>query len=237
MSLKEKSMKLHLSIILILILPCFVFSQDIDSGVTVPSQGRASLAFSYVNLSRNFKFDGMKENVDRDILKATFRYSPSRYINLYGFVGTSDFPNSFFSTEDHIYYGGGIKYTLTGMVDIEEENGEHINIKGSTGFDLQIARLQPLNNSNSHDFSLTQFQGAIDFGVRMFGFAGYMGFKVNKLLGKATLPLEEGMDIKSRGFFSMFLGFDYYFTHKAALTSEFSFFADSSWALGLRIDL
>jgi len=230
-------MKKLLTAVLILTIPCFVFSQDVDSGVTVPSQGQASLAFSYVNLSRTFKFDGMKENVDRDILKATFRYSPSRYVNLYGFVGTSDFPNSFFLNENNIYYGGGIKYTLTGMVDIEEKNGEHINIKGSTGFDLQIARLQPLNNLGSSDFSLTQFQGAIDFGVRMFGFAGYMGFKGSKLLGKATLPLEEKMDIKSRGFFSMFLGFDYYITHKVALTSEFSFFADSYWALGLRIDL
>ncbi|HZX10139.1 MAG TPA: hypothetical protein VFG01_04260 [Acidobacteriota bacterium] len=230
-------MKACLSIILVIMIPCAVFSQDIDSGVTVPSKGKTSLAFSYVNLSRTFKFDGMKENVDRDILKTTFRYSPSRYLNLYGFVGTSDFPNSFFSNKNNIYYGGGFKYTLTGMVDIEEKNGEHINIKGSTGFDIQIARLQPLNNLGSADFSLTQFQGAIDFGVRMFRFAGYMGFKVNKLLGKRTLPLEEEMDIKSRGFFSMFLGFDYYFTHKVALTSEFSFFADSSWALGLRIDL
>jgi len=230
-------MKTYLSVILILMIPCFVFSQDIDSGVTVPPQGQASFAFSYVNLSRTFKIDSEKENVDRDILKATFRYSPSRYMNLYGFVGTSDFPNSFFSTDNNIYYGGGIKYTLTGMVDIEEKNGERINIKGSTGFDLQIARLQPLNNLGSSDFSLTQLQGAIDFGVRMFRFAGYMGFKVNKLLGKATLPTEEEMDIKSRGFFSMFLGFDYYISHNLALTSEFSFFADSSWALGLRIDL
>lgn len=230
-------MKKLLSAVLILMIPCFVFSQDIDSGVTVPSQGQASLAFSYVNLSRTFKFDGIKENVDRGILKATFRYSPSRYVNLYGFVGTSDFPNSFFSTEDHIYYGGGIKYTLTGMVDIEDEEGDCIHIRGSTGFDLRLSRLEPLDNSSSVDFSLTHLQGAIDFGVRMFGFAGYMGFKVNKLLGKATLPLEEEIEVKSRGFFSMFLGFDYYFSHNLALTSEFSFFADSSWALGLRIDL
>lgn len=230
-------MKSLLSVVLIIMLPCLVFSQDIDSGVTVPSDGRTSLAFSYVSLSRTFKFDGIKEKVDREILKATFRYSPSRYLNLYGFVGTSDFPNSFFSTENNIYYGGGIKYSLTGMVDIEEENGEHINIKGSTGFDLQIARLEPLNNSGSSDFNLTKLQGAVDFGVRMFRFAGYLGFKVNKLLGKAALPLDEEVDIKSRGFFSMFLGFDYYLSHRTALTSEFSFFSDSSWALGLRIDL
>jgi len=230
-------MKTCFTSVLIFMIPCLVFSQDIDSGVTMPSQGKTSFGFSYMNLSRNFKFDGMKEKVDRDILKAAFRYSLSRYVNLYGFVGTSDFPNGFFSTEDIIYYGGGIKYTLTGMVDIEEENGDHINIKGSTGFDFQIARLQPLSKSNYSDFNLTKLQGAIDFGVRMFRFAGYMGFKINKLLGKATLPLEEEMDIKSRGFFSMFLGFDYYFSHGLALTSEFSFFADSSWALGLRIDI
>jgi len=230
-------MKTYLSIILILVIPIPLFSQDIDSGVTVPPEGRTFLAFSYVNLSRNYKFDGIKEKVDRDLLKATFRYSPSRYVNLYGFVGTSDFPNSFFSTENNIYYGGGIKYTLTGMVDIEEKNGDHINIKGSTGFDLRISRLQPLHNSNSVDFSLTQLQGAVDFGVRMFRFAGYLGFKVNKLLGKASLPLEEDIEVKSRGFFSLFLGFDYYFSHRLALTSEFSFFADSSWSLGLRIDL
>jgi hypothetical protein len=230
-------MKSLLSVFLIVMLPCLMFSQDVDSGVTVPPEGRTSLSFSYVNLSRTFKFDGIKEKVEREILKATFRYSPSRHVNVYGFVGTSDFPNSFFSTEDNIYYGGGIKYTLTGMVDIEEENGEHINIKGCTGFDFQIARLEPLNSSGSTDFSLTKLQGAVDFGVKIFRFAGYMGFKVNKLLGKATLPLEEEIDLKSRGFFSMFLGFDYYFSHKIAFTSEFSFFADSAWALGLRIDL
>ena len=230
-------MKSLLSVVLIVMLPCLVFSQDIDSGVTVPSKGGTSLSFSYVNLSRTFKFDGTKEKVEREILKATFRYSPSRYLNLYGFVGTSDFPNSFFSTDDNIYYGGGFKYTLTGTVDIEEENGEHINIKGSTGFDFQIARLEPLNNSGSSDFSLTKLQGAVDFGVRIFRFAGYMGFKANKLLGKATLPLEEEVDLKSRGFFSMFLGFDYYLSHGIAFTSEFSFFSDSIWALGLRVDL
>ncbi|MBD3415260.1 MAG: hypothetical protein GF421_12630 [Candidatus Aminicenantes bacterium] len=230
-------MKAFGPIILILMIPCVIFSQDIDSGVTVPPAGRASLAFSYQDLSRTFKFDGLKEKVERDILKATFKYSPSQYVNLYAFVGTSDFPNSFFSTENNIYYGGGVKYTLTGTVDIEEENGKHINIKGSTGFDLQIARLQPLNNSDPSDFSLTKLQGAVDFGVRLFRFAGYIGFKTNKLLGKAVLPLDEEMDIKSRGFFSMFLGFDYDFSHTLALTSEFSFFSDSSWALGLRIDL
>jgi len=180
-------MKTYLSIILTLILPSLVFSQNIDSGVTVPTKGKTSLGFSYVNLSRNFKFDGMKEKIDRDILKATFRYSPSRYVNLYGFMGTSDFPNSIFLTENNIYYGGGIKYTLTGMVDIEEENGDHINIKGSTGFDFQIARLEPFNKSSSPDFSLTKLQGAVDFGVRMFRFAGYMGFKVNKLISFPSL--------------------------------------------------
>lgn len=127
---------------------------------------------------------------------------------------------------------------MLGEVEIQDEKeGTSINIKGGMGFDFQVSRLQSTGEELYDDFGLTEFQGAVDFGIRVFRFAGYLGFKLSTVSGKFTLPDESLIDTKGKGLFSMFLGFNYSFRRHLALVSEFTFFTESSWAIGLRWSL
>lgn len=228
-------------IVVFAFLPAFFYSlsaQEVGTSVDSPPAGHVALQFSYEHLSRDFTLDSLKEEITQEILKATLRYRPSVNLNLYGFVGSSDFPNSIITTERNLYFGGGIKYVMLGEVEIlDEKEGTSINIKGGMGLDFQVSRLQSTGNQVFDNFGLTEFQGAIDFGIRVFQFAGYFGFKLSTISGNFTLPDKSLIDTKGKGLFSMFLGFNYSFGRHLAFISEFSFFTESSWALGLRWNL
>jgi hypothetical protein len=127
---------------------------------------------------------------------------------------------------------------MVGEVDITEEDGHSINVRGGIGLDFQVARLQSSQNKDYEKFGLTRYQGSLDFGLRVFRFAGYFGFKFSKISGTfQPLVLDQVIEAKGKGLFSMMLGFNWHLSRHLALVSEFSFFTESSWALGLRLDL
>lgn len=231
-------MKKYVGILIcILSLPFLLLGQDVGSGADIPSIGHASLSLSYEKLSRYFNIDGQKDKIKREILKATFRFRPSQGISLYTFAGASDFPNSFADSEKHLYYGGGIKLVMLGEVDIEEEDGSSINIKGGIGLDLQVSRLQSSGHDSYKKLGLTEIQGAVDFGLQVFKFAGYMGFKFSGISGDFTLIDERKMDAKAKGLFSLFLGLNFPISRRLTLISEYSFFTERYWSLGLRMNI
>ncbi len=224
-------------IICILVFPFLLLGQEVGCGADVPSEGHAALTFSYENLSRYFTINGLEEKVKREILRATFSFRPAQSWNLYVFTATSDFPSSFADSENHLYYGGGIKFAMLGEVDIEEEDGSSINIRVGIGLDFQVSRLQSIGHDSYQKLGLTEFQGAIDFGVRVFRFAGYLGFKFSGISGDFTLADKRRMDAKGKGLFSMFLGLNIPFSQHLGFVSEYSFFTERSWALGLRLNI
>jgi hypothetical protein len=218
-----------------LFVPLASLAQDVGTAADVSS---FSLQLSYEHLSRDFSLAGARQEIGRDLYKATVGLRPTDYVYLYGFLGSSDFPNSYVQDGRHLYFGGGLKCLMVGEVDITEEDGHSINVRGGIGLDFQVARLQSSQNENYEKFGLTKYQGSLDFGLRIFQFAGYFGFKFSKISGTfQPLALDQEIEAKGKGLFSMMLGFNWHLSRRLALVSEFSFFTESSWALGLRLDL
>jgi hypothetical protein len=227
--------KYSLLAIVVLIAPLVLPAQEVGTAADMPA---FSLQLSYEHLSRDFSLAGVRQEISRDIYKATVGFRPSDYVYLYGFFGSSDFPNSYVGDGSHLYFGGGLKWMMVGEVDIAEEDGHSINVRGGIGLDFQVARLQSSLNEDYEKFGLTRYQGSLDFGLRVFQFAGYFGFKFSKLSGTfQPLVLDQEIEARGRGLFSMMLGFNWHLGRRLALVSEFSFFTESSWALGLRLDL
>ncbi len=224
-------------IICILTFPFLLQGQEVGSGADVPSAGHAALSFTYENLSRKFSIGDIQEKVKREILRATFSFRPAQNWNLYVFTGASDFPNSFADSGNHLYFGAGIKLAMLGEVDIEEEDGSSVNIRVGIGLDFQVSRLQASGHDSYKKLGLTEYQGAIDFGVRVFQFAGYLGFKFSGISGDFTLADERKMEAKGKGLFSMFLGLNVPLSRRLAFVSEYSLFTERSWALGLRLNI
>ncbi|MCX6577095.1 MAG: hypothetical protein NTV82_11975 [Candidatus Aminicenantes bacterium] len=219
----------------VLFAPLVSPAQDVGTAADVSS---FSLQLSYEHLSRDFSLAGARQEIGRDIYKATVGFRPTDYVYLYGFFGSSDFPNSYIQDGRHLYYGAGLKYMMVGEVDITEQDGRDINVRGGIGLDFQVARLQSSKNEEYEKFGLTKYQGSLDFGLRIFQFAGYFGFKFSKISGTfQPLVLDREIEAKGKGLFSMMLGFNWHLSRHLALVSEFSFFTESSWALGLRLDL
>lgn len=224
-------------IIFLVGLPSFVSAQEMGAAADSPSPGHFSLQFSYENPSREFILDGYTEKIRQKILKAKLGFRPNRYWNLYGFAGGSNFPNSFADDQTQLYFGGGLKLLMIGEVEVEEEDKTTINISAGMGLDFQISRLQSSGNQAYDSFGLTKYQGALDLSVRVFGFAGYLGFKMSKLSGNFTPIGNSTLEVNSKGLCSLFLGLNVHVNRFCSLVSEFSFFSEKSWALGLRFDL
>jgi hypothetical protein len=227
--------KYSLLAIFVLIAPLASLCQDVGTAADVSS---FSLQLSYEHLSRDFSLAGARQEIGRDLYKATVGFRPTDYVYLYSFLGSSDFPNSYIQAGRHIYFGGGLKCLMVGEVDITEEDGHSINVRGGIGLDFQVARLQSSQNEDFEKFGLTRYQGSLDFGLRVFQFAGYFGFKFSKISGTfQPLVLDQEIEVKGKGLFSMMLGFNWHLSRHLALVSEFSFFTESYWGLGLRLDL
>jgi hypothetical protein len=219
----------------VLIVPLASPAQDVGTAADVSS---FSLQLSYEHLSRDFNLAGARQEIGRDLYKATASFRPTDHVYLYGFLGSSDFPNSYIQAGRHLYFGGGLKFMMLGEVDITEQDGRDINIRGGIGLDFQVARLQSSKNEEYEKFGLTKYQGSLDFGLRIFQFAGYFGFKFSKISGTfQPLALDQEIEAKGKGLFSMMLGFNWHLSRQLALVSEFSFFTESSWSFGLRLDL
>lgn len=227
--------KNFLLVILTLVLPLVSIGQDVGTAADVPS---FSLALSYEHLSRDFRLGGVREGISRDVYRATLGLKPSDGISLYGFIGSSNFPNSYVSDGRSIYFGGGLKFMLVGEVDIREEDGHSLLVRGAVGLDLQISRLQSSHTEDYERLGLTRYQGSLDFGLRIWQVAGYLGFKFSRISG-AFRPALSGQEIdaEGKGLLSMVLGLNYHLSSRLALVSEFSFFTERCWALGLRFDL
>jgi len=210
-------------------------AQEVGTGADMPS---FSLQLSYEHLSRDFNLSGLKEDIGRNLFRATVGVRPGRDLRLFAFVGSSNFPNSFVPDRRHFNFGGGLKYALMrGEIDVADEDGRHLNIQGAVTVDLQVSRLQSSDNGLYENFGLTEYQGALDFGCKIMSFAGYLGFKFSKISGSFTQLMGREVDTDGNGLFSLILGFNYHIGKRLALVSEFSFFTESSWAFGLRWDL
>jgi len=219
----------------VFLVPLISFGQDVGTAADVSS---FSLQLSYEHLSRDFSLAGVRQEIGRDLYKATVGLRPSDYVYLYGFLASSDFPNSYVQDGRHLYFGAGLKYLLVGEVDITESDGRSINIRGGVGLDFQIARLQSSQNDFYEKFGLTKYQGSLDFGLRVFQFAGYFGFKFSKISGVfQPLDFDQEIEAKGKGLFSMMVGFNWHLNRRLALVSEFSFFTESAWSFGLKLDL
>jgi hypothetical protein len=227
--------KYSLLAIFVLFAPLVSPAQEVG---TAADMSAFSLQFSYEHLSRDFSLAGVRQEISRDIYKATVGFEAADYVFLYGFLGSSDFPNSYVGDGSHLYFGGGLKWMMVGEVDIAEEDGRSINVRGGIGLDFQVARLQSSLNKEYEKFGLTKYQGSLDFGLRIFQFAGYFGFKFSKMSGTfQPLVLNQEIEARGKGLFSMMLGFNWHLSRRLALVSEFSFFTESYWGLGLRLDL
>jgi hypothetical protein len=219
----------------VFLVPLISSGQDVGTASDISS---FSVQLSYEHLTRDFSLAGARQEIGRDLYKATVGFRPTDYVYLYGFLGSSDFPNSYIQAGRHLYFGGGLKCLMVGEVDITEEDGHSINVRGGVGLDFQVARLQSSQDEDYEKFGLTRYQGSLDFGLRVFQFAGYFGFKFSKISGTfQPLVLDQEIEAKGKGLFSMMLGFNWHLSRHLALVSEFSFFTESSWALGLRLDL
>ncbi|MBN1271172.1 MAG: hypothetical protein JXB26_02780 [Candidatus Aminicenantes bacterium] len=212
-------------------------AQEILSGADIPPEGHASLQVNYTHLSRKFTINGITEKVSRDIAMAQVLFRPGFQWAFYGFAGFSDFPHTYAPTGDFVLFGGGLKYLLVAEVDIEQKNGKTISVKGGMDIDLQIRRLQGTGNTITKSFALTEFQSAINFGLRVFMFSGNLGFKFSTMHGSFSPDGGLEMEAKAKGLFSMFLGFNVYLCRSLSLVSEISFFTERSWGVGLRLGL
>ena len=219
----------------VFLVPLISSGQDVGTASDISS---FSLQLSYEHLSRDFSLAGARQEISRDIYRATVGFRPTDHVYLYGFLGSSDFPNSYVGNGSHLYYGGGLKCLMVGEVDITEEDGHSINVRGGIGLDFQVARLQSSQSGDYEKFGLTRYQGSLDFGLRVFQFAGYFGFKFSKISGMLQpLVLDQEIEAKGKGLFSMILGFNWHLSRHLALVSEFSFFTESCWSFGLKLDL
>ena len=234
---RREKMKRVVSLITgIMIVSSLVVAQDVGTMAGTPAEGHVTLQFSCENASRMYDFDLFREKVYQRMYQGTLSYSFSPWVNVYGFVGSSDFPNSFADTKKQIYYGGGVKLMLIGgEIYIEENTRSRIHLKGGIGLDFKVGRLQSRDGELYSTFDLTEYQAAIDFGLRVLMVTTYCGFKLSWVNGDMTLVDETDMHLKGRGLFSMFIGGNVDLTKYVALTSEFSFFTEKSWSLGLRI--
>lgn len=223
--------------VLILGLPILHFAQEVGTSTDTQMEGRFAFQLSYEHLSRNFTLGGIEEKVGRKILRAKLSFRPVRTANFYGFIGSSTFPNSYAEDGSLLYFGGGCKLMMLGEVYVEEEDGETITVKAGVGLDFQLSHIQSTNNNIYADFALTEFQGSLDFGLRIFWFVGYFGFKVSKISGEFTQLDYSRIKAEGTGLFSLFLGFNFHLSKSLVLVSEFSFFTEKSWAMGLRIDI
>ena len=222
---------------LFLCLPIFHFAQEVGTSADTQLEGRFVFHLSYEHLSQNFTLGGIEEKVGRRILRGKLSFRPANPAYFYGFVGTSSFPNSSVGDGSLLYFGAGCKLMMLGEVYIEEEDGETVTVKTGVGLDFQLSHLSASSNSNYKNFSLTEFQGALDLGVRIFWFVGYFGFKFSKISGEFTQVDYQRIKAEGTGLFSLFLGFNMYLGKSVAFVSEFSFFTEKSWALGLRFDI
>jgi len=219
----------------VFLVPLISSGQDVGTASDISS---FSLQFSYEHLSRDFSLAGARQEIGRDLYKAIVGFRPTDYVYLYGFLGSSDFPNSYIRDGRHLYFGGGLKFMAVGEVDITEQDGRDINVRGGIGLDFQVARLQSSQNEEYEKFGMTKYQGSLDFGLRIFQFASYFGFKFSKISGAfQPLALDQEIEAKGKGLFSMMLGFNWHLSRRLALVSEFSFFTESSWSFGLKLDL
>jgi len=227
--------KYHLLVILALAFPLSLSGQDVGTAADVPS---FSMAFSYERLSRDFRLAGIRQEIHRDIYRATLGLKPWEGVSIYGFVGSSNFPNSYVSGGRTLYFGGGLKFLMVGEVDIREEDGHSLLVRGAVGLDFQISRLQSSHTADCERLGLTRYQGCLDFGLRIWQVAGYFGFKFSRISGPFHPALsDQEIDAKGTGLFSMILGLNWHLCPRVALVSEFSFFTERTWGLGLRIDL
>lgn len=229
-------MKNILSIALfLLIIPCGLTAQDVGTAADSQDLRCFSLQLSYEHLKRDFKLDEMQLDVTREIYKAQIGFRPSRFVRLYGFAGSSNFPHSLAPSSRQLYLGGGLKTLFIGEVYIEDEETEDtINIQAGIGLDLQIARLQTSGNDVYDSMGLTRYQGAIDLGLTLFRFSAYFGCKLSKMMGNFLLIGEDETQIKSKGLFSLFTGLNWRLSSHLSLVSEFSFFTEKFWAIGLK---
>ena len=221
--------------LILTMIPIDLPAQDVGTAADSQDLRHFSLQFSYEHLKRDFKLDEIQLDVTREIYKAQIGFRPSRFVRLYGFAGSSDFPHSQVPSNRQLYLGGGLKTLFIGEVYIEDEEKEDtIHIQAGIGLDLQIARLQTSGNDVYDSFGLTRYQGAIDLGLTLFRFSGYFGFKLSKMNGNFVLTGEDETQIKSKGLFSLFMGLNLRMNSHISLVSEFSFFAEKYWALGLK---
>jgi hypothetical protein len=223
--------------LLILGLPILNSAQEIGTSADTQIEGRFALQLSYEHISRNFRLGGIEEKVGRKILRGKLSFRPVRSLNFYGFLGSSNFPNSYVSNGSLLYFGGGCKLMMLGEVYIEEEDGEEITVKAGIGLDFQLSSLRSTNDSHYADFGLTEFQGSLDFGLRVFWFVGYFGFKFSKISGEFVQKDYSRIKAEGTGLFSLFLGFNFHLSKSLVLVSEVSFFTEKSWALGLRVEI
>lgn len=223
--------------ILILGLPILHFAQEVGTAADTQMEGRLAIQLSYEHLSQDFELAGTKEKIGRGMFRGKLSFRPARSVYFYGFIGSSNFPNSVVEDGSLLYFGGGCKLMMIGEVYIEEEDGETVTVKGGVGLDFQLSHLKSTNSLDYGDFALTEFQGSLDFGLRVFWFVGYLGFKFSGISGEFA-PLDSSrVKAEGTGLFSLFLGFNFYLGKSLALVSEFSVFTKKSWALGLRIDI
>ncbi len=213
------------------------YAQEVGTCADTQLEGRLAIQLSYEHLSRNFTLGRIEEKVGRKIFRGKLSFRPARSANIYGFIGTSNFPNSYVDEGSLLYFGGGCKLLMLGEVYVEEEDGETITVKAGVGFDFQLSHLRTTDKHDYADFALTEFQGSIDLGMRIFWFVGYFGFKFSKVSGEFTQLDYSRIRAEGTGLFSLFLGFNFHLGKSLVLISEFSFFTEKSWSLGLRVDI
>jgi len=223
--------------VLILGLPILHFAQEVGTSADTQMEGRFAFQLSYEHLTRNFTLGGIKEKIGRKILSGKLSFRPVRSANFYGFIGSSNFSNSYTDDGSLLYFGGGCKLIMLGEVYVEEEDGETITVKAGMGLDFQLSHLQSTSNRIYTDFALTEFQGSLDFGLRIFWFVGYFGFKFSKISGEFTQLDYLRIKAEGTGLFSLFLGFNFHLGKSLVLVSEVSFFTEKSWSLGLRVNI
>ncbi len=212
-------------------------AQSVGTAADSPAPGHGYAKISYSHLSRNFNLEGTSESVTQKIWLGEVGFRPNRLIKLYGFGGSSDFSNSRALEQRQLYFGGGLKLTMIGEVDVEEESGRRVRINAGVGLDFQMARLQSSGDQAYDSLGLTRYQGALDLGLRVFGFAGYLGFKLSKVSGAFRPASGDDVAADSQGLFSLFLGFNGHLSSWLSVVSEVSFISDKMWSLGLRLDL
>jgi hypothetical protein len=122
--------------LLILGLPIHNFAQEVGTSADTQMERRLALELSYEHISRKFTLGGLEEKVGKKILRGKLSFRPVRSANFYGFVGSSEFPNSYVDDGSLLYFGGGCKLMMLGEVYIEEEGGgnDHSQSRGRIRF-------------------------------------------------------------------------------------------------------